>query len=183
MANLNNLPNSIRNNNISEYLNEIRAWYIKLSGRGIIHGIMCADQDAKIVAINSLFDLKYSAWDIAALGAAVYGVSKQGIDCFGANVLERGSLIYGNLQFFVRSIGSFDLDEKGKRELLIIVLADKTVNQGLMILQMNKYADLIKERIKIDDTIKKTMKISETELKEYISEMKNTLNLALGTHI
>jgi predicted regulator of Ras-like GTPase activity (Roadblock/LC7/MglB family) len=169
------LPKAVFKNNISEFLNEIRSWYIKLSGRGIIHGIMCADQDAKIVAVNSLFDQKYNVWDIAALGAAVYGVSKQGIDCFGADLLERGALVYGNLQFFVRSIGSFELDEKGKRELLIIVLADKSVNQGLMILQMNKFADMIREKIAENPEIKNTMKYNELELSKHIQQIKQLI--------
>jgi predicted regulator of Ras-like GTPase activity (Roadblock/LC7/MglB family) len=170
------LPKSLYNNNITEYLNEIRLWYIKLSGRGMIYGIMCADQDAKIIAVNSFFDKKFNIWDISALGAAIYGVSRQGVDCFGADFLERGSLTFGNMQFFVRSIGSFQIDDnRGQRELVIIVLADKAVNQGLMILQMNKYAEMIKQKVVEDQKIKDTLMLSETEMMAHIKEIKNEL--------
>jgi predicted regulator of Ras-like GTPase activity (Roadblock/LC7/MglB family) len=169
------LPKSLYNNHITEYLNEIRNWYIKLSGRGMIHGIMAADQDAKIIAVNSFFDKKINIWDIAALGAAIYGVSRQGVDCFGADFLERGSLTFGNMQFFVRSIGSFQIDDRGQRELVIIVLADKAVNQGLMILQMNKYAEIIKQKVVEDQKIKDTLVLSETEMMAHIKDIKNEL--------
>ncbi|MBD3352103.1 MAG: hypothetical protein GF364_11505 [Candidatus Lokiarchaeota archaeon] len=169
------LPKALYRNNIANHLNDIRKGYIRLSGKGVIFGLMCVDQDAKVIAINEFFDKKLNVWDLSALGAAMYGVSKQGMDCFGAENLERSSLIYKNMQFFVRSIGSFKLDQRGKRELLIIVLADRRVNLGLIILQMNKFAKIISNEVQGNQKIKETLKMSEEEMRAHIKQVKNEL--------
>ncbi len=169
------LPKALYDNKIACLLDKIREDYKNLSGNGIIKGIICADQDAKIIAIDGKFDNKLNIWDLGALGAALYGVSKQGMDFFEANSLERGSIIYGNTQFFVRSIGEFNLDKRGNRELLIIVLANRRVNLGLMILHLNKYAEIIKKEVKNNTAIKETLKLSEDEMRIHIREIKNQL--------
>jgi predicted regulator of Ras-like GTPase activity (Roadblock/LC7/MglB family) len=169
------LPTILYRNNISKQLDAIREGYIKLSGHGLIHGLMCVDQDAKIVAINENFDKNLNIWDLGALGAAMYGVSKQGADFFKSENLERADMIYGNVQFLVRSIGGFQLDNRGNRELLIVVLADKKVNIGLMILQMQKYAKIIKDEVEENAKIKETLKLSEEEMRVHIREIKNQL--------
>lgn len=169
------LPKTLYSNKISENLDKIRKNYIKLSGRGVIHGLMCVDQDAKVVAINQFFDKKLNVWDLAALGAAMFGVSKQGMDFFGSKNLERASMIYEDMQFFTRSIGNFNLDIKGNRELLILVLAEKTVNIGLIVLQMEKFAKIIKQEVENNNVIKETLKLSEEEMRAHIKEIKNEL--------
>lgn len=44
-----------------------------------------------------------------------------------------------------------------------------------MILQMSKFAQKIKEEIERNDIMKKTLKMSEQELKEHIKELKKEI--------
>lgn len=169
------LPRALYRNNIASKLDAIRKHYVKLSGRGIIHGLMCVDQDAKVIAVDQFFDKNLNVWDLSALGAAMFGVSKQGMECFGADNLERSAMVYGNMQFFVKSIGNFELDNRGSRELLILVLSDRKVNLGLMILQMQRYGKVIKDEVKANQEIKSTLKLSETEMRAHIKEIKKQL--------
>ncbi|MHA1821291.1 MAG: hypothetical protein ACTSU2_13060 [Promethearchaeota archaeon] len=169
------LPRTLYQNEIAQELNAIRKDYANLSGRGFIRGLMCADQDAKIIAVDKLFDDKLNIWDLAALGAALYGVAKQGRDFFDSDELERGSLIFKDMQFLVKSIGSFNLDEKNERELVIIALVDRRVNLGLIILQMEKYALRIRKKVENNSQIKQTLKLSEEEMRKHINAIKKEL--------
>jgi len=169
------LPVKIYKNEISEYLNKIRSEYIMLSGRGYIEGIMCLDQDAKIMAVDNFFKDNLNAWDLAALAAAQFGISQQARNCFDAQELEHSVIIFKDKQFFIRAIGELDLDGKGRRHLILGVLADKNVNIGLIILQMKKYAQIINEKIKLNNELKAQLKMNETEMKEYIKSIKSNL--------
>ena len=61
------------------------------------------------------------------------------------------------------------MEAQEKREILIILLCDNDVNIGVMILQMQKFASIIKKEIEQSGTIKDTLKMTEKELKRYIS--------------
>jgi len=141
----------------------------------MIYGLMCIDQDAKVIAVNEWFDKSINVWDLSALGAAMYGVSRQGMEYFKAEGLERGSMIFKDKQFFSYSIGTFNLDEKANRELLILVLCDRKVNIGLIILQMKKYAAEIREEIEKNSKIKDTLKLSEEQMRQHIKDIKADL--------
>ena len=170
---INTVPKILYQNKITEVLDEIRDSYSSLTRRGYIYGLIAIDQDAKIIAIDSRFDKQLNYWDLSSIGAALYGVSRQGQDFFEADTLERASIIYNNLQLFVKSIGDVEVSEKrGKREILIVVLADKEVNIGVIILQMNRFGLKIKNEIKKSGSIKKTLVMSEKELKEHIRKLK-----------
>ena len=169
----NTVPKILYENKISEILDEIRDNYGVLTRKGYIYGLIAVDQDAKIIAINSMFDRQLNYWDLSSIGAALYGVSRQGQDFFEANYLERASIIYNNLQLFVRSIGEVYIsNRKAKREILVVVLADKDVNIGVMILQMNRFALKIKSEIERSGSIQNTLKMTEKELKEHIRKLK-----------
>jgi len=169
----NTVPKILYENKISEILDEIRDNYGVLTRKGYIYGLIAVDQDAKIIAIDSMFDRQLNYWDLSSIGAALYGVSRQGQDFFEANYLERASIIYNNLQLFVRSIGEVYIsNRKAKREILVVVLADKDVNIGVMILQMNRFALKIKSEIERSGSIQNTLKMTEKELKEHIRKLK-----------
>jgi len=169
----NTVPKILYENKISEILDEIRDNYGVLTRKGYIYGLIAVDQDAKIIAIDSRFDRQLNYWDLSSIGAALYGVSRQGQDFFEANYLERASIIYNNLQLFVRSIGEVYIsNRKAKREILVVVLADKDVNIGVMILQMNRFALKIKSEIERSGSIQNTLKMTEKELKEHIRKLK-----------
>ena len=172
---LNTIPKVLYKNKITEVLDDIRFNYGKLTRRGVIYGLMAIDQDAKIIAVDSRFDKRLNYWDLCSIGAALYGVARQGQDFFNTESLERASIIYNRLQLFVKSIGKVELLEKGKREILIVLLAAKEVNIGVVILQMSRFASKIKEEIERSGSIKKTLKMSELELKEHIKELKSAI--------
>ena len=169
------IPKLLYKNKISEVLDEMRYNYGILTRNGYIYGLIAVDQDAKIIAVDSRFDSKLNYWDLASIGAALYGVAKQGQDFFEAEALERGALIYENMQLFVKSIGKINLNEKGERDILIIVLADKNVNIGMIVLQMKRFSEKIKRFIENAGDIKNTLKMSEQELKEHIKEIKKQI--------
>ncbi len=168
-------PQVLWKNKIAEILDEMRYNYSKLMRKGYTYGLIAIDQDAKLIAIDTKFDRKLNYWDLSSIGAALYGVARQGQDFFDANELERASLIYNDLQIFVKSIGKVQITPEKKREILIIILTDKDVNIGLIILQMNQYANKIRSEIENNSYIKKTLSMNETELKEYIRNVKDTL--------
>lgn len=85
------LPEAIYNNKIARHLNNIRRDYINLSGRGEIKGILCSDQDAKVISVDQFFDKKLNVWDLSALEAALHGISKQEISFFGADKMQRAT--------------------------------------------------------------------------------------------
>ncbi len=162
-------------NKITGVLDEIRENYGRLTSKGYIYGLIAIDQDAKIIAIDSHFDRKLNYWDLSSIGAALYGVSRQGQDFFDAKYLERASIIYNDLQLFVKSIGQVAIQKKGRREILIVILADKEVNIGVIILQMNRFGLKIKFEIESSGSIKKTLKMTENELKEHIKKLKQEI--------
>ena len=169
------LPEAIYDNKIARHLNSIRTDYMNLSGRGDIKGILCSDQDAKVISIDRFFDKRLNVWDLSALGAALHGISKQGISFFNADKMQRATLIYGDTQFIVRSIGNFEIEYNTPRELLIIILADRKVNIGLIILQLNKYAKIIRKDVQLNSKIKDTLKMSEEQMRMHIKQIKNQL--------
>ncbi len=172
---INTVPKVLYQNKIAEILDEVRDNYGKLTRKGYIYGLIAIDQDAKIIAIDSRFDRTLNYWDLSSIGAALYGVSRQGQDFFEADYLDRAAIIYNNLQLFVRSIGHVNIQKKGKREILVVLLADKDVNVGVIILQMSRLCVKIKKEIEKSGTIKNTLKMSEKELKEHIKKLKKEI--------
>jgi len=169
------IPKVLYENKITEVLDEVRLNYGKLTRKGYIYGLIAIDQDAKIIAIDSRFDRKLNYWDLSSIGAALYGVSRQGQDFFDTDYLERATIIYNNMQLFVKSIGDVNLEKKGQREILIVLLTDKDVNIGVLILQMKRFAIKIKMEIERSGSIKKTLKMSEKELKSHIKRLKKEI--------
>ena len=169
------VPKVLYENEITEVLDEIRYTYGILTRKGYIYGLIALDQDAKIIAIDSRFDRKLNYWDLSSIGAALYGVARQGQDFFDSESLVRATLIYNDLQLFVKSIGDVEVPKKGKREILIILLVDKDVNLGVIILQMNKFAGSIKIAIERNNTTLDKLKMSETEFKEYLKDLKKNV--------
>ncbi len=169
------IPKVLYENKITEVLDEIRLNYGKLTRKGYIYGLIAIDQDAKIIAIDSLFDRKLNYWDLSSIGAALYGVSRQGQDFFDTDYLERATIIYNNMQIFVKSIGDVNLQQKGLREILIVLLTDKEVNIGVLIFQMKRFSMKIKTEIERSGSIKKTLKMSEKELKSHIKRLKKEI--------
>lgn len=173
---INTIPKILYQNKITDILDEIRDNYGTLTRRGYIYGLIAIDQDAKIIAIDSRFDRQLNYWDLSSIGAALYGVSRQGQDFFETDYLERASLIYNNLQLFVRSIGEVKIQKKGTtREILIVLLADKEVNIGVIVLQMSRFSQRIKAEIESSGSVRKTLKMTEKELKEHIKKLKKEI--------
>ncbi|MFX1237182.1 MAG: hypothetical protein ACFFAS_14920 [Promethearchaeota archaeon] len=172
---INNIPKMLFQNKISEVLNEIRSNYGRLTRKGYIYGLIAIDQDAKIIAVDSRFEKKLNYWDLGSIGAALYGIARQGQDFFETENLERATLIYNNMQLFVHSLGPVHLEKKGMREILIVLLTDKDVNIGVVVLQMRKFGPKIKQEIDKNNNIKKTLKMNEIQLKEHIKNLKNEI--------
>jgi len=166
------VPKALYENEITIVLDEIRYSYGMLTRRGYIYGLIAIDQDAKIIAIDSRFDRKLNYWDLSSIGAALYGVARQAQDFFETDSLIRATLIYKDLQLYVKSIGDVILHKKGKREILVVLLVDNMVNIGVLILQMKKFSNKIKEAITRNQTIMTKLQMTERELKEYLRELK-----------
>jgi predicted regulator of Ras-like GTPase activity (Roadblock/LC7/MglB family) len=171
----NQIPKVFYENKITNVLDDIRMNYGKLTRRGYIYGLMAVDQDAKIIAVDTKFDRQLNYWDLSSIGAALYGVARQGQDFFEADQLERATIIYNNLQLFVSSIGKVTLENKGLREVLIVLLTEKDVNIGVLILQMKRYAPQIKKEIESSAKITTRLKLNEQELKKHIKQLKKDL--------
>ena len=169
------IPKILYQNKITEVLDDIRYQYGKLTRKGIIYGLIAIDQDAKIIAIDSRFDRKLNYWDLSSIGAALYGVARQGQDFFETEALERATIIYSDMRLFVKSIGIIELQKKGKRDILIVLLTDNEVNLGVMILQMSKFAQKIKEEIERNEQMKNVLKMPEKDIKEHIRELKKQI--------
>ena len=169
------IPKVLYENKITEILDDIRYNHGLLTRKGYIYGLIAIDQDAKIIAIDSRFDRKLNYWDLSSIGAALYGVAKQGQDFFDTESLERATIIYSDMRLFVKSIGNVNLQKKGKRDILIVLLTDNEVNLGVMILQMSKFAQKIKDEIEKSNSMKRTLKMSEQELKEHIKTLKKEI--------
>jgi len=166
------VPKALYENEISKVLDEIKYSYGILTRKGFIYGLIAIDQDAKIIAIDSRFDRKLNYWDLSSIGAALFGVARQAQDFFETDSLIRATLIYKDLQLYVKSIGQVSLQKKGKREILIVLLVDKDVNIGVIILQMNKFSQKIREAIKLNNEIMSKLEMNETELKKHLKDMK-----------
>ena len=169
------IPKMLYQNKITEVLDDIRYHYGILTRKGYIYGLIAIDQDAKIIAIDSRFDRKLNYWDLSSIGAALYGVARQGQDFFETESLERATIIYSDMRLFVKSIGNIELQKKGKRDILIVLLTDNNVNLGVMILQMSKFAIKIKEEIERNEHMKHVLKMPEQEIKEHIRELKKEI--------
>lgn len=166
------IPKALYENEISKVLDEIKYTYGILTRKGFIYGLIAIDQDAKIIAVDSRFDRNLNYWDLSSIGAALFGVARQAQDFFETDSLIRATLIYKDLQLYVKSIGKVELQKKGKREILIVLLVDKDVNIGIIILQMNKYGQKIREAIKRNNDIIDKLEMNETELKKHLEDMK-----------
>ena len=169
------IPKMLYQNKITEVLDDIRYHYGILTRKGYIYGLIAIDQDAKIIAIDSRFDRKLNYWDLSSIGAALYGVARQGQDFFETESLERATIIYSDMRLFVKSIGSVVLQKKGKRDILIVLLTDNDVNLGVMILQMSKFAIKIREEIEKNEQMKQVLRMPEQEIKEHIKELKKEI--------
>ncbi|MCK4779199.1 MAG: hypothetical protein KAT57_03380 [Candidatus Lokiarchaeota archaeon] len=172
---LTHIPKILYQNKITEVLDDIRYQYGILTRKGYIYGLIAIDQDAKIIAIDSRFDRQLNYWDLSSIGAALYGVARQGQDFFETESLERATIIYSDMRLFVKSIGNIELQKKGKRDILIVLLTDNDVNLGVMILQMSKFAIKIKEEIERNEHMKHILKMPEQEIKEHIKELKKEI--------
>ena len=166
------VPKALYENEIAQVLDEVRYNYGMLTRKGYIYGLIAIDQDAKIIAIDSRFDRKLNYWDLSSIGAALYGVARQAQDFFETDSLVRATLIYKDLQLYVKSIGDVILVKKGKREILVILLVDIQVNIGVLILQMRKFSAKIKLAITRSQTIMENLQMSEEDLKEHLRDLK-----------
>ncbi len=162
---------------VATVLGEIRSAYGKLVRSGRIYGLMICDADARVLATDPFFDAKISTWDLAALAAAAYGVAKQArlfFDALGAKELERGSLVFDGLQLFVAQAGAVPGHDQNKgrvKELLLVVLADKDANFGLISLQMRKYAPRV-QQVVADATARQNLDIPEREIHAILESAK-----------
>ncbi|MFX0083827.1 MAG: hypothetical protein ACFE94_18915 [Candidatus Hodarchaeota archaeon] len=172
---INHIPKVLYKNNITEVLDDIRYNYGKLTRKGYIYGLIAIDQDAKIIAIDSRFDRKLNYWDLSSIGAALYGVARQGQDFFESDSLERATIIYNDMRLFVKSIGPVKLQKKGKRDILVVMLSDNDVNLGVIFLQLSKFTLKIKEEIEQNQSTQRILKMSEKEIKEHIKELKKEI--------
>ncbi len=170
-----NIPKVLYKNKIAEVLDELRYNYGRLARVGTIYGILAIDQDAKIIAIDSRFDRQLNYWDLSSIGAALYGVARQGQDFFEASFLERATIIYNDMRLFVKSIGKIMLNKKGKRDILVVLLTDKDVNLGVIFLQLSKFAQKIKNEVEASQSIVKKLQMSEKELKKHIKDLKKQI--------
>ncbi|MBD3185223.1 hypothetical protein GF325_00230 [Candidatus Bathyarchaeota archaeon] len=153
---------------ITPILDEFTRAYARLTGRGGMRGILLIDQDAKVIAKNSMFCLK-KPWDMGGIGAALYGVSKQASLYFNSAGMERISIVFDNLKFFVKCIGKVPLDDgKPSREVLFVILSEKHVKEGLVIIQMRKFAPKILEAIHKSSGTTKLLGLDERSVKSYL---------------
>ena len=171
----NKIPPSLYKNKIAEAFDELRMDYGKLTRQGVIYGLMAVDQDAKVIAVNDRFDKDINFWDLSSIGAALYGVARQGQDFFEADYLKWATIIYNNLRLFVQSIGKVSLSHDKRRDILVIVLADKDVNIGTLLWSLKKFSNPIKNAIEADRKIKDKLKLAESDFKKHVQELKNEI--------
>lgn len=172
---INHIPKVLYKNSITGVLDDIKYNYGILTRKGYIYGLIVIDQDAKIIAIDSRFDRKLNYWDLSSIGAALYGVARQGQDFFESESLERATLIYNDMRLFVKSVGKVELQKKGKRDILIVMLTDNDVNLGVVFLQLSNFAIKIREEIEKNQAAQRTMRMTEKEVKEHIKELKKEI--------
>jgi len=166
------VPKALYENEIAQVLDDVRYNYGMLTRKGYVYGLIAIDQDAKIIAIDSRFDRKLNYWDLSSIGAALYGVARQAQDFFETDSLVRATLIYKDLQLYVKSIGDVILVKKGKREILVVLLVDNEVNIGVLILQMRKFSVRIKDAILKNQAVMQKLQMSEQELKNHLRDLK-----------
>ena len=169
------VPDLIRNNKLSAILDSFREKYGQLSRVGRLNGLLIVDQDAKVLAVNQFFDSNLNYWDIGAIGAALYGVSKQGRDFLNAGDLDRATMIYNSKQFFVQNIGDISLVNGRFRELILIALGDKSMNIGLVVMQMRKLAPKILNQVQSDAKMQEVMQMSEKELSRHLETIRKEM--------
>ena len=172
---INHIPKIQYKNSITEVLDDIKYNYGTLTRKGYIYGLITIDQDAKIIAIDSRFDRKLNYWDLSSIGAALYGVARQGQDFFESESLERATIIYNDMRLFVKSVGKVELQKKGKRDILNVMLTDNDVNLGVVYMQLSKFAMKIKEEIQNNQNAQRAMKMTEKEIKDHIKELKKEI--------
>jgi predicted regulator of Ras-like GTPase activity (Roadblock/LC7/MglB family) len=169
------LFDSLRGNELSTLLDEFRIRYAKLSREGRIFGLIIADQDAKVIAVNTFYDDSINHWDMGALGAALYGIAKQGQSYFRATDLDRANLVYGNRQIFVHNVGNVQLTNGKQREVILIVIGDRQTNFGLIVMQMRQYAPKIKSYIEQNEQVQASLDMTEQEFARFMQQVKHDL--------
>jgi predicted regulator of Ras-like GTPase activity (Roadblock/LC7/MglB family) len=159
---------------ITPLLDELAREHAKLTGFGGMKGILLVDQDAKVIAKNSMFGLK-KPWDMGGIAAALHGVARQASQYFGCSSLDRVAITFGNMQFFVQAIGNLDAnDGRPARELLLVILADEKVKMGIVLVQMKKIAPRIVEAIRKSAEDMALIKLDERSVREYLIGLKTT---------
>ena len=167
------IPTALYKNDVSQILDEIKYSYGILTRKGVIHWLITIDQDAKIIAVDSRFDKKLNYWDLSSIGAALHGVAREGQDFFETESLIRATLIFKDVQLFVKPVGLVELPRKGSREILMVLLVDKDVNIGIIILQMKKFAQKIREAIERSNEVINKLEMNEDELKRHLKQLKS----------
>ncbi|HME53405.1 MAG TPA: hypothetical protein VKM55_14370 [Candidatus Lokiarchaeia archaeon] len=159
---------ALRHATITPLLDEIARDHARLTGFGGMKGILLVDQDAKVIAKNSMFGLK-KPWDMGGIAAALHGVAKQASQYFGCSALDKVAITFGDMQFFVQSIGAVDTgDGKPPRELLLVILADGKVKMGIVLVQMKKMATRIVQAIKASVPDMNLLRLDERSVREYL---------------
>lgn len=169
------IPDTLRGNSISRVLDEFLYSYQSLSRTGAIQGLLVVDQDAKVLATNTHFDRKLNYWDLGAIGAALYGVAKQAKDFLAQNELERASMIFSEFLFFAQPIGQVNLNSGEKRELILLVIGERKLNLGLIILTMQRYAPKILDSVMKNKQSQEAMILSEREFRNQIETIRKDL--------
>jgi predicted regulator of Ras-like GTPase activity (Roadblock/LC7/MglB family) len=165
-------PPALDHRVITPLLDDLAREHAKLTGFGGMRGILLVDQDAKVIAKNSMFGLK-KPWDMGGIAAALHGVAKQASQYFGCSSLDRVAITFGNMQFFVQAIGSLDAgDGRPARELLLVILADEKVKMGIVLVQMKKIAPKIVEAIRKSAEDMALIKLDERAVREYLTGLK-----------
>ena len=166
------LPPALDHRAITPLLDELAREHARLTGFGGMRGILLVDQDAKVIAKNSMFGLK-RPWDMGGIAAALHCVAKQASQYFGCSSLDRVAITFGNMQFFVQAIGSLDAnDDRPARELLLVILADERVKMGIVLVQMRKVAPRIVEAIRKSAEDMALIRLDERAVREYLLGLK-----------
>ena len=153
---------------ITPLLDGLARDHARLTGRGGMRAILLVDQDAKVIAKNSMFLLK-RPWNMGAIAAALHGIAKQASLYFKCAGLDQVSIKFGDMQFFVQAIGSVDAgDGRPARDLLLAILADANVKMGLAIVQMRKVAGEIVTAITASGHDMALIRLDEASVKDYL---------------
>ncbi len=157
---------------ITPLLDELTREHAKLMGFGGMRGILLVDQDAKVIAKNSMFELK-KPWNMGGIAATLHGVAKQASQYFGCSSLDRVAITFGNMQFFIQAIDSIDAtDGRSARELLLVILANEKVKMGIVLVQMKKVAPRIVEAIQQSQQDMALIKLDEHSIRDNLVGLK-----------